>query len=88
MRRRFKAVTDVLGAMIRYGVSLARSVELTIQWERILAGGPLYLVTLNDFICSSRFWGLVIFIKWFLMVYRRGEAIREDFVSSLLVAPA
>ena len=27
MRRRFKAVMDVLGAMIRYGVSLARSVE-------------------------------------------------------------
>ena len=48
MRRRFKAVMDVLGAMIRYGVSLARSVELTIQWERILAAGPLYPVTLND----------------------------------------
>ena len=43
MRRRFKAVMDVLGAMIRYGVSLPRSVELTIQWERILAARPLYL---------------------------------------------
>ena len=41
---------DVLGAMSRYGVSLARSVEITIQWERILAAGPLYPVTLNDFI--------------------------------------
>ena len=50
MRRRFKAVMDVLGAMIRYGVSLARSVELTNQWERILAAGPLYPGTLNDFI--------------------------------------
>ena len=29
MRRRFKAVIDVLDAMIRYGISLARSVELT-----------------------------------------------------------
>ena len=29
MRRRFKAVMNVLGAMIQYGVSLARSVELT-----------------------------------------------------------
>ena len=27
MRRRFKAVMDILGAMIRYGVSLARSVD-------------------------------------------------------------
>ena len=35
--------------MIRYGVSLARSVELTIQRERILAAGPLYPVALNDF---------------------------------------
>ena len=39
MRRRFKAVMDVLGAMIRCGVSLARSVELKNQWERILAAG-------------------------------------------------
>ena len=31
MRRRFKAVMDVFGAMIRSGVSLSRSVELTAQ---------------------------------------------------------
>ena len=34
MRRRFKAVMDVLDAMIRYGFSLARSVELTAQWDK------------------------------------------------------
>ena len=48
MRRRFKAVMDVLDGMIRYGVSLSRSVELTAQWDRILAAGPLYLVALDD----------------------------------------
>ena len=48
MRRRFKAVVDVLDAMIRYGVSLSRSVELTAQWDRVLALGPLYPVTLDD----------------------------------------
>ena len=48
MRRRFKAVMDVLGAIIQYGVSLSRSVEPTAQWDRILAAGPLYLVTLDD----------------------------------------
>ena len=48
MRRRFKAVMDVLGAMIRYGVSLSRSVELTAQWDQILALGPMYPVTLDD----------------------------------------
>ena len=48
LRRRFKAVMDVLGANIRCGVSLARSVELSVQWERILAVGPLYPVTFDD----------------------------------------
>ena len=49
MRRRFKAVFEVLDAMIRHGISLARSVELTAQWERILADGPMYPVTNDDF---------------------------------------
>ena len=39
-RRRFRAVMGVLDAMIRNGVSLARSVELTAQWGRIVAFGP------------------------------------------------
>ena len=48
MRRRFKAVMKVLDAMIRSGIFLARSVELTAQWDRIVAVGPLYPVTLGD----------------------------------------
>ena len=48
MRRRFKAVMDVLSAMIRNGISLARSVELTAQWDRILAIGLLHPVTIGD----------------------------------------
>ena len=48
MRRRFKAVMDVPDAMIRYGVSLSRSVELTAQWDQILALRPMYPVTLDD----------------------------------------
>ena len=47
--RRFKAVMDVLDAMIRCGVSLARSVELTAQWDEILWIGPANPVTLEDF---------------------------------------
>ena len=80
---------DVLGAMIRYGVSLARSVELTIQWERSLAAGPLYPVTLNDLIavqgkCLGDFHHAVSDVHHRLsdfihqvVVYRRDEAIRE-----------
>ena len=37
LRPSIKAVMDVLDAMIRYGISLARSVELTTQWDEILA---------------------------------------------------
>ena len=48
MRRRFKVVMDLLGAMIRSGVSLSRSVELTAQWDQILALGPVFPVTLDD----------------------------------------
>ena len=48
MRRRFQAVMGLLDAMIRYGVSLSRSVELTAQWDQILALGPMYPVTLDD----------------------------------------
>ena len=48
MRRRFRAVMGVLDAMIRSGISLSRSVELTSQWDRILALGPLHPVTLDD----------------------------------------
>ena len=48
MRRRFKAVMDVLDAMILNGFSLSRSLELTAQWDRILAIGLLYPVALYD----------------------------------------
>ena len=57
MRLRFKAVMDVLSAMIRNGVSLARSVELTAQWDRILAIGPLHPVTIGDL---DMVWGVEV----------------------------
>ena len=50
LRRRFKAVMDVLGAMIRFGISLSRSVELTAQWDRILALGPLLRLMISVWI--------------------------------------
>ena len=62
MRRRFKAVIDVLGAMIRSGISLSRSVELTAQWDRILALGPLYPVTVDD-LCFDRCLGIGAFYR-------------------------
>ena len=88
MRRRFKAVMVVLDAMIRCGISLARSVELTPLWDNILAVGPFYPVIHGDLVAVQ---GLGIgdfhravadvhhrlsdFIHA-VVVYRRDEAIR------------
>ena len=49
LRRRIKAVMDVLDAMIRDGMSLARSVELTAQWDEILRVGPVNPISWEDF---------------------------------------
>ena len=49
LRRRFKAVVDVLHAVIRDGVTLARSLELTVQWDGILRIGPVFPLTMQDF---------------------------------------
>ena len=89
MRRRFKAVMDVLDVMIRYGVSFSRSVELTAQRDRILAAGPLYPVTLDDLsavqgLGVGEFHRIVSGIHHrysdfvhAVVVHRRVEAIRE-----------
>ena len=45
LRRRSRAVLDVVGAIGRSGYSLARGLELTRQWERFLRCGPLGTVT-------------------------------------------
>ena len=104
MRRRFKAVMDVLDAMIRYGVSLSRSVELTAQWVRILAAGLLCPVTLDD-LSTVRGLGIGDFYRVVSDVYHclsdfihavvvhwRDEAMREwrnwTHGALLLVAPA
>ena len=88
MRRRLKAVMDVLSAMIRYGVSLARSVEPTTQWDKILAVGPCYPVTAGDLdvvlgLGAGEFHhvvaGLLRPLSDFIhsvVVHRRDEAIR------------
>ena len=89
MRRRFKAVVDVLDSMISHGVTIARSVELTAQWSKILSMGPLYPVTFDDLHAVEGF-GLGDFRRVVgdvqrrlsdfihaIVVHRRDEAIRE-----------
>ena len=80
MRRRFKAVMDVLGAIIRHGVSLSRSVELTAQWDRVLALGPIYPVTLDD-LSLDRALDIVPFFHAASDVHRR----LSDFIHQVVV---
>ena len=42
LRRRLEAITDVLDGMIRDGVSLSRSVELLVQWDRVVDVGSCW----------------------------------------------
>ena len=49
LRRRFEGVGDLLHSVIRDGVTLTRSLELTVQWDGILRFGPVYPLTVQDF---------------------------------------
>ena len=80
MRRRFKLVIDVLDSMISYGVTRARSVELTAQWNRIFSIGPLYPVTLDDLHAVEGF-GLGDFCRVVGDLHRR----LSDFIQSIVV---
>ena len=80
MRRRFKAVMDVLDYIFRNGTSLSRSVELTVQWDRILAAGPVYLVTLEDF-RAVQDQGLGHFLRTVSDVHHR----LSDFIHGVVV---
>ena len=83
MRCRFRAVMSVLDAMIRYGISLARSVELTAQWDTILAVGPLYPVTLDD-LGAVQGLGIGDFHRVVSDVHHR----LSDFVHAVVVPPS
>ena len=80
MRRRFRAVMGVLDAMICNGVSLARSVELTAQWGRIVALGPMNPVSLDD-LHAVQGLGLGDFRQVVGDVHRR----LRDFIHSVVV---
>ena len=82
LRRRFKAVGDLLHALIRDEVTLTRSLELTVQWDGIIRIGPVSPLTVQDFEMARsgglRVWlqvveglhrGLSDFIHW-VVVHR------------------
>ena len=48
MRRRLKVVMDVQGGMLRGGITLSRSLELTVQWDCVLWAGQVHQVSLDS----------------------------------------
>ena len=89
LRRRLKAVSDFLDALIREGFSLAKSLELAAQWDAIFRKGSLLPVTHVDLrvacggsleeyrrIVGDLHRRLSEFIHG-VVVHRRDEAIRE-----------
>ena len=54
LRRRFRAVLDALVAFRRSGFSVSRGLELTRQWDAILASGPMGNVTAEALDRASR----------------------------------
>ena len=71
---------DVLSAMIRHGVSLARTIELTDQWDGVLAAGPSCLVTWED-LNAVRVLGFGDFHQVVSDVHRR----LSDFIHEVVV---
>ena len=80
MRRKLEAVMELLDAMIRCGVSLSRSLELSAQWDRILIIGPLFPVTLDD-LQVVRGVGLGDFYHGVCGIHRRPS----DFIHAIVV---
>ena len=88
LRRGLKVVVHLLSAMIRGGVSLARSVEFAGQWDAILRVGPIHPITAEVFLfarggdlgqCCQVVQGLHRRLSDFIhgvVVHRREEAIR------------
>ena len=48
LRRRLRAVLDVIAAIGRSGFTVSRGLELTRQWDSIVAGGPQGGITADD----------------------------------------
>ena len=81
LRRRLKAVGDVLYAAIRDGVTLARSLELTVQWDGILRIGPFFLL------CRTLIWLGVVVLGFGCRLLRASIAgYRSLFMELLSIA--
>ena len=52
LRRKLKAVFNLLDAIVRCGASLTRDVELSHLWDCIVSLGPLGSVSVEDYVAA------------------------------------
>ena len=52
LRRKLKAILDLLDAIIRCGASLTRAVELSHLWDCVVRLGPLGSVSVEDYVAA------------------------------------
>ena len=56
LRRKLKAILDLLDAIIRCGASLTRAVELSHLWDCVVCMGSLGSVSVEDYVACSFLW--------------------------------
>ena len=79
LRRRLKAVVDVLGGIIRGGFALARSLELSAQWCCILRAGLVQPISAGDVLRVQGGCGL----GWFHEVAQELHRRHSEFIQSV-----
>ena len=77
LRRKFG---DLLHALIRDGVTLSLSLELTVQWDGIIRIGPVSPLSLEDFE-MARSGGLGIWLQVVEGLHRK----LSDFIHGIVV---
>ena len=78
LRRRLKVCMDIAASIFVHGFTLAKSLELSQQWERILADGPTGPVTQLEFLGMG---GLQDFHAWVVSLYNQVV----DFVRKVVI---
>ena len=80
LRGWLKAVGDALHAAIRDLFTLARSLELTVQWDGIVRVGPAFPITVQDF-DMARSGGLGVWLQVVEGLHRR----LSEFIHGIVV---
>ena len=68
LRRRLKVCIDIAASIMTHVFSLARSFELSQQWEKVLAAGPVGPVTQVEFLGLG---GLQEYHAWVVAMYNQ-----------------